>query len=238
MTDATCTIEGCERRCRAKGLCPAHYTARRRSGAALDRSAESAQCCAVDCERTVYARTYCASHYARLMRHGDPGSATPLGTKGEQWAYYLAEVYTVTDACKVWPFALAPNGYGYVVCGGKLAVHQLACLAWHGPRPPGMWAAHGPCHNRACWNGAHVSWKTPQGNHADRYRDGTSDEGEKNSQAKLTTEEVLQIRADYLHGGITQRELGEAYGVSQTHVSDIVRGKVWAHLRQLSGKTT
>lgn len=47
--------------------------------------------------------------------------------------------------------------------------------------------------------------------------------GENNSQAKLTDQEVLEIRDLYKHKIYNQRELGEIYGVFQTNISSIVR---------------
>jgi len=51
--------------------------------------------------------------------------------------------------------------------------------------------------------------------------------GELNPQAKLTGEQVRDIRANYLLCRVTQRELGERFGVNRRHVSRIVSGKAW-----------
>ncbi|WP_431905594.1 sigma factor-like helix-turn-helix DNA-binding protein [Micromonospora carbonacea] len=45
----------------------------------------------------------------------------------------------------------------------------------------------------------------------------------KRPSAKLTDPQIGEIRSRYALGGITQKELGRKYGVSQTHVSQIVR---------------
>lgn len=51
--------------------------------------------------------------------------------------------------------------------------------------------------------------------------------GESNPAAKLTTNAVHEIRAQYVKGGISQKALGELYGISQAQVSNIVLGKKW-----------
>ena len=47
-------------------------------------------------------------------------------------------------------------------------------------------------------------------------------------QAKLTAGQVETIRRRYSAGGVLQRELADEYGLSQSHVSEIVHGRYWA----------
>lgn len=62
-------------------------------------------------------------------------------------------------------------------------------------------------------------------NHKDKYRDGTDQRGEKNSQAELTKTHAKQIYK--LKGKYTQLEIAEMYGISRQAVSDIHRGITW-----------
>jgi len=62
-------------------------------------------------------------------------------------------------------------------------------------------------------------------NHKDKYRDGTDQRGEKNSQAELTKSHARQIYK--LKGTYTQQEIAEMFGVSRQAVSDIHRGITW-----------
>jgi DNA-binding MarR family transcriptional regulator len=64
----------------------------------------------------------------------------------------------------------------------------------------------------------------------DRIRDGTTNLGEKTPTAKLTEEQVLEIRRRI---GQTQRALGEEFGVDQSTISDILKGRTWAHLHDI-----
>lgn len=145
--------------------------------------------------------------------------------------YFREHLYDQTDECMLWPYAAA-RGYGQVWLDGRAqAVHVLACIAHHGPRPPGMEAAHGPCHNPRCWNGRHLSWRTTAQNHGeDRLRDGTHPRGEGNPKAKLTADDVRAIRAEYARGGVSLRDLGARYGIYFTTVGAIVRRQKWAHI--------
>jgi hypothetical protein len=54
--------------------------------------------------------------------------------------------------------------------------------------------------------------------------------GEANAAAKLTTAKVIDIRARYAAGGITQKQLALQFGVKQCVISTIIRRQTWAHV--------
>lgn len=138
-----------------------------------------------------------------------------------------------TDGCVIWRHEITPGGYGRIYLDGRRhLVHALACELVHGSRPEDMVAAHQPvaCHNRACFNPRHLRWATRSENQQDRHLDDTSPVGERNRRAKLSADDVLQIRASYAAGGVSQGELGRRFGVTQTLVGQIVRRKIWSHI--------
>jgi hypothetical protein len=110
-------------------------------------------------------------------------------------------------------------------------VHTLVLEAFVCPRPLGMQCRHldnnsvNNCLSNLCW-GTHTE------NQHDRRRFGTTIEGEKHGQAKLTEQLVRQIRSEYANGGVYQYELAEKYGVRQAHVARIVTGKSWSHIKE------
>jgi plasmid maintenance system antidote protein VapI len=55
--------------------------------------------------------------------------------------------------------------------------------------------------------------------------------GDRNPNAKLTPGDVLDIRY-WAKTGMTQQQLAEEFGITQQHVSDIVRGYRWRHLKE------
>jgi hypothetical protein len=146
---------------------------------------------------------------------------------------FLEQIYAAdTDECLIWPFSTR-NGYGQIMLRRRLRyVHEIACEYRHGPRPPGTEVAHGPCHNRRCFNPRHLSWKTPAQNQADKRRDGTLPHGETHVFAKLTETKVREIRERYRTGEWTQRGLARAFDVSQSTVRDVLgKGRnTWRHL--------
>jgi hypothetical protein len=109
-------------------------------------------------------------------------------------------------------------------------VHRMVALAFLGPAPsPLHEVAHddgNPANNRA----SNLKWKTSAGNAADSKRHGTFVVGERHFRAKLTAEQVTEIRDLYAAGGVTHETLSRRYGVHRVHIGDILRGNVWRHL--------
>jgi hypothetical protein len=130
--------------------------------------------------------------------------------------------------------ALARDTFGYpLVClmrDGKQynrTVHRLVCEAFHGPRPPGHFAAHndGSADNNRPDN---LRWALPVENTADRRLHGTMVEGEDHPNALLTEQDVVRIRRLLKSRGPT--EIGKMFGVTKHCIFDIKRGRSWKHV--------
>ena len=67
-----------------------------------------------------------------------------------------------------------------------------------------------------------LEWVTQKENIQHAVRTGLMKSGEKHHNVKLTDKEILEIRDLYRHKLYNQREIGEIYGVSRSHVSAIV----------------
>lgn len=67
-------------------------------------------------------------------------------------------------------------------------------------------------------------------NHPNRLRPERMVRGEDNAAAKLTTEEVVEIRALHAAGDITQASLAEMFGVSCSTICRTIHLKTWKHL--------
>lgn len=132
------------------------------------------------------------------------------------------------------PF-VRPNGYAQVILyrdgqRQRFGVHQLVALAFLGPKPS-------PQHQVAHLDGqrlnnhlSNLAWLLPLENDAHKDLHGTRLRGSQIHCAKLTEAQVLLIR-QALAVGIRQRALAQAYGVCESTVSLIARGKTWRHVR-------
>jgi hypothetical protein len=136
----------------------------------------------------------------------------------------LMEMIAVeTDECVVWPHAIGTDGYGKAHHDGAThGTHRLALRSVCPPPTEAHQASHGPCHNRLCVNPQHLSWKTSAENKFDKHRDGTHTCGETHHRTKFSDDVVNSVRALYAVGNITQAEVGKRYGMSKSHVSQLV----------------
>jgi len=104
-------------------------------------------------------------------------------------------------------------------------VHLLVARAFLGPAR-GRLVRHKTKSKRAALK--NLEYGTYMDNHRDKYRDGTDQRGEKNSQAELIRRHAKQIFK--LKGKKTQQEIADEFGVSRQAVSDIHRGITWARV--------
>ena len=127
------------------------------------------------------------------------------------------------------PSTAATGGYPRVQIGSKShAVHVMVCEAFHGPRPPGMQAAHldGKSSNPRRDN---LAWATPEENAAHKRLHGTARLGERHPGAKLTDADVVQLRRRW-RAGESWRALGKAFGVSSSGARDAGIGVTFANV--------
>ena len=142
---------------------------------------------------------------------------------------FWAKVDMTSDSQGCWLFSGCKNAYGYgrMRYKGKLYnTHVLAYILSGKNIPEGLQLAHSElCKGkRHCCNPDHLTPKTARENALDRHRDNSM------TQAKLTAEQVLEIRDKYAKGGISHRKLAEEYKISQQNISRILTRKLWSHI--------
>ncbi len=95
----------------------------------------------------------------------------------------------------------------------------------YGKIPNGLWVLH-KCDNRKCINPEHLFLGTMQDNTKDMTQKGRAAKGEKNGSAKLTIEDIDEIRCS----GSSNRMLGKSYGIAHIVISKIRRYMLWKHV--------
>lgn len=68
-----------------------------------------------------------------------------------------------------------------------------------------------------------------------RIQKRNQNRGETRPNAKLTTRQVLEIKAIYARGETSQSKLAECYGVSRGAIDNIIRGITWKHIDMVTG---
>lgn len=178
-------------------------------------------------------RGLCTAHYKRLIKHGDPlGGGVSKAPKGEAPRFYRDFVVPHDgNECLIWPYARSGHGYGQIRIDGRLHyVHRLVCEQVNGSQPSwGQHAAHS-CGNGhlGCVNPKHLRWATAAENAADKVSHGTIPRGNKHGRAKLSEGDVRTIRS--LIGTALQKDIAAMFGVEQSSISNIRRGRNWGHL--------
>jgi hypothetical protein len=125
-----------------------------------------------------------------------------------------------------------PNGYLAVPLGsgrGKAkttAVAGIVAEAFLGPRPDGYLVTHGEKGKR-CNHASNLSYKTPEGNMADKLRDGTHHRGERNARCRLTERQVRFARKAARRGHASIVVLAQAWGVHISTMRQAVEGSSW-----------
>lgn len=140
------------------------------------------------------------------------------------------------DEC--WPWKAGTNGAGYgvyQVAGVRLYAHRQSYIEAWDDIPAGMVVRH-KCDNPICCNPHHLEVGTMADNSQDAVRRGRfasreCPRGEEHGMAKVSPAVVVEMRNrfDADRRGDTTRA-AEAYGISHSQASRILRRQAWAHL--------
>lgn len=170
---------------------------------------------------------------------------------------FREKVAVVNDerSCWDWQAHLGVRDYGIFWSGDRN--YRAHVMAWEMaagvPVPDGMIVCHA-CDRPPCVRNdeagiyvvrgvarprfGHLWVGTPLDNAADRDEKGrgrfvgpgTPSHGSGHHSAHLTETQVAEIRARYANGGVTQPELAEYFGISQSVVSALLLRKIWKHV--------
>jgi hypothetical protein len=131
--------------------------------------------------------------------------------------------------CWRWTGALRIRDYGsYYYNGRNQLAHRVSWQINFGPIPDGIHVLH-TCDNPSCVNPEHLRLGTHQDNMADRDAKGRQYDrnGEKNGRAKLTSEDVNNIRMQYSSGSITRKSLADKFNVNIGTIGRALSGRTW-----------
>lgn len=187
------------------------------------------QICSIEgCDSPKHARGWCNKHYLRWWLRGDP-QATDDSPRGRNRSAavdrFWAQVQK-TESCWLWTGMVLSNGYGQIKSDRKQSVHRFSWELHRGAIPDGMVVCH-KCDVRNCVNPEHLFIGTPADNNRDMREKSRHARGERVCGSRLTSSQVLDIRA----ADDTYAELGRRYGVSATSIRKIKARKTWAWIK-------
>lgn len=133
------------------------------------------------------------------------------------------------DACHPWTACADDAGYGRYrlpAQGETVLAHREAFRRARGYLPP---VVRHSCDYPPCCNERHLFSGTHADNVADRLARDRQPRGEAVGGARLTEDDVREIRSARLRGA-TFSSLGRAFGVTESNVRAIVNGRSWRHV--------
>ena len=179
---------------------------------------------------------------AIMVRGGPPEEwRSVVGFEGTYEASALG-VRRIAPGCGTWPGRILKQSRDARGCPrvnlyfhGKRTTHYVAHLvadAFLPPKKPTDQVLRhlndDPTDNRI----ENLAWGTYSDNMADAIRNGKvrPQKGIANGNAKLTEDDVREIRRLYATGQLTQPELALQFGVSRQVIGQIVRRETWKHV--------
>jgi len=75
-----------------------------------------------------------------------------------------------------------------------------------------------------------LAWGTPQDNINDMIRNGNAPVGIKNPAAKLTAEQVRQIKGLVLFSTMSYQKIAKIFNISKGHIANIMASRVWRNI--------
>lgn len=209
-----------------------------------------------DCGRLITKRAShcvkCSKRYLdREQRYPHTDPATRFWSKVDKSAG--------PEGCWTWMGGISPSGYGkfWLDANGikNIGAHRYSYVLHLGPIPDDLYVCH-KCDKRSCVNPTHLFLGTSSDNMQDASIKGrlfTGDQhwthshpewvshapkhwnrlaerqGENNPQAKLTAEQVREMRSAFVLG-IPAPKLAKKYGICRSTVHRIVKRIAWKHI--------
>lgn len=130
--------------------------------------------------------------------------------------------------CWIWMGKRHRSGYGEVFINGKgILCHRYAWKQTYGHIPHGLFVCH-HCDTPSCVNPTHLFLGTARDNTQDRDRKERTAKGEKSGTAKLTSTQVLDMRA--LKGTVSNKKIAILFSIHLSTVEKILGRKTWKHI--------
>ena len=187
-------------------------------------------CTVEGCKNKHYARGYCRKHYNLFYRKGLLPVIRELRPQNMSlmevvnWCLQQAIPGGHKNECLELKKSLS-HGYPTIGFQNKIEYVGRLILRHREGDQPGMVMVHN-CDNRSCVNPEHLRWDTYSANNIDR----TLRSKRNSSNLKLSLSDVVEIRQLFIIGGITNKRIGEIYGVSEHAITDIQTGRRWSHV--------
>ncbi len=154
--------------------------------------------------------------------------AIPLPSREEYISRFLSRIKK-SGECWEWKGHLNNKGYGMFFCGGRgkwTLAHRFAYEIDNGEGSARDQFVLHSCDNPKCCRPSHLHLGDQAKNMGDAAARRRTASGVRNGNAKLTQENVTEIRR-LLNKGVFQKDIAAQFGVTQSAISLIRCGKKW-----------
>lgn len=166
-------------------------------------------------------------HYRRMRVHGDPLISLRRTSRwmSPEDRFALMSGCADADSCWEWNGPVMNNGYGVIVVSGRRwTAHRFSYYLHNGTEADGM-VLHS-CDNKTCVNPRHLRSGSAGDNASDMKIRNRSTFGERSWSAKLTADDVREIRRMAI-SGMTHQRIADMYPVNREAIGKIVRRERW-----------
>lgn len=140
------------------------------------------------------------------------------------------------DGCWEWQATIVRGGYGQIrVTPSRhddrrsTSAHRASWEIHNGPIPEGLCVLH-KCDNPSCVNPRHLFLGTKADNNADKVAKGRQAHGTQINTARLTDDDVIEIRRIREETNLFYREIAGRFGVATSTIRAVITRKTWRHL--------
>lgn len=156
----------------------------------------------------------------------------PAMSKADKTRFHSLVSVRGPDECWPWLGPTNPHrgNYGrFWIRRVDYRVNRLAFWLHYGVDPGEYDVCH-TCDNPPCCNPNHLFKGTRADNLADMRAKQRHATGERHGIAKLTIQQVREIRQRYIPRKVSMYKLADEYGVSEMTINNIIHGKIWRHV--------
>lgn len=183
----------------------------------------------------VFTCDHCGGEYRRLQRKPSNtarfqhcGRACRSAAAKQKEPLRFWKKVAISNDCWEWIGQQGSDGYGVFQLSGERRPSLAHRVAWQykrGPIPGRLFVCHS-CDNPSCVRPGHLFLGTNADNMADCAAKNRRPHGRAVYGAKLSIEKARDIRIRHASGEAI-RAMAREYGVAQTAIQGIVRGKAW-----------